>query len=290
MVFEIGILFALASMFSWGTADFFAKKAVDRVGYVKSMLIVQVFALMPLAIYAFATSQLPAMSVGLLLVTSVAALGGVGGYYFFFKGLQKGNISIVSPVSSSYAIVPVVFSYFLYGEVLSPLQLAGIAAIFVGVFLASTRLDELRKSIREGATNGVFEALMATVTWGTTYTLLKIVVDGAGPVMGALVTRVIMMLFSIVLFGRGALGDKSKLPGRTILLFLVAAGFLDMIGLMSYNMGITTQLVSIVSPISAIYSAVTVVLAYIFLKERIANNQKAGIVSILAGLLLISIV
>ncbi len=288
MVFEAGIMFALAAMFSWGTADFLAKKAVDRIGNVKSMMVVQVAALIPIAVYALATSPIPVMSAGLLLATAVSALGGVGGYYFFYKALQKGHVSIVGPVSSSYAIVPVVASYFLYGEMLSPIQLAGVATIFVGIFLASTRLDELVKSIKAGTTNGVFEALMATLTWGTTYTLLKIVVNDAGPIMGALLVRVAMIVFSLLILWRGTFDKKTRIPNRTILLFLIGAGLLDMVGIFSYNTGITTSFVSIVSSVSAIYSAVTVVLAYIFLKERVANNQKLGILAIMAGLLLVS--
>lgn len=59
---------------------------------------------------------------------------------------------------------------------------------------------------------------------------------------------------------------------------------------MAYNLGVTTAFVSIVSPIAATFPAVTIVLAYIFLKERVVNSQKVGIVAVLAGLILISLV
>jgi hypothetical protein len=39
MILEIGILLAIATMLSWGVADFFAKKAIDKTGYRTSLVI-----------------------------------------------------------------------------------------------------------------------------------------------------------------------------------------------------------------------------------------------------------
>jgi uncharacterized membrane protein len=64
---------------------------------------------------------------------------------------------------------------------------------------------------------------------------------------------------------------------------------LDFSGFLTFNLSLTTEFVSIVGPIAATYPAVTVMLAYVFLKERVANNQKIGIAAILTGLALISL-
>jgi drug/metabolite transporter (DMT)-like permease len=71
-------------------------------------------------------------------------------------------------------------------------------------------------------------------------------------------------------------------------LFIATAGILDFLAFTAFNFSLNTQLVSIVSPIVATAPAVTIVLAYFFLKERIVSNQKLGIIAILAGLILIS--
>lgn len=39
MAIAVGTLFAVAAMVGWGTADFFAKKAIDKVGHVTTLLI-----------------------------------------------------------------------------------------------------------------------------------------------------------------------------------------------------------------------------------------------------------
>jgi uncharacterized membrane protein len=45
-----------------------------------------------------------------------------------------------------------------------------------------------------------------------------------------------------------------------------------------------------VGPIAATAPAVTVLLAYFFLQEKVVTNQKIGIIAILIGLVLISLV
>ena len=42
-------------------------------------------------------------------------------------------------------------------------------------------------------------------------------------------------------------------------------------------------------PIAATYPAVTIMLAYFFLKEKIVTNQKIGIIAILAGIALVAL-
>ena len=69
---------------------------------------------------------------------------------------------------------------------------------------------------------------------------------------------------------------------------LAAIGVLEVIAFFAYGSGITSEFTAIVAPVSAAFPAVTILLARIFLKERLEINQKTGIFSILAGLVLIS--
>jgi drug/metabolite transporter (DMT)-like permease len=125
------------------------------------------------------------------------------------------------------------------------------------------------------------------IAWGITYALIKPIVAAAGPIMALLLFRAVAI--STLFSWAGLTKTKISLPAKMIFLFLIIAGLLDFSGFLTFNFSITTQFVSIVGPIAATYPAVTVVLAYIFLNERVANNQKIGIAAILAGLALISL-
>lgn len=288
MAIEVGVVFAILTMLSWGIADFLAKKAIDRIGYKKSLLINQSIALGPIFVYAILFFNIPEISTSLILITIATAFLALVGYLSFYKGLQKGNISVVSPITSSWAVVTTLLAIVIFGETLSSLQIVGVLGIFIGIFLTSTNLKEFKKSIRQGTSNGVLEAIIAMVSWGLTFLLVKPIVDAAGPVMAVLFLRAIMLvfLFSWVRISRTKIG----IPTKLIFLFLIGSGLLDVFGFVTYSIGITTEFLSIVSPIVAIFPAVTIMLAYVFLKERLVNNQKIGIVTILTGLVLISLI
>lgn len=145
MGLEIGILFAITAMLSWGTADFFAKKAVDKLGYKTSLLINQLVAFVPLVILSILFFKLPPVSVELVLITVSAGILGIVAYIFLYRGFQKGNVSVVSPISASWSIITTILAVFLFQETLMPLQIVGIIAVFIGIFLASTNLAELKK-------------------------------------------------------------------------------------------------------------------------------------------------
>jgi drug/metabolite transporter (DMT)-like permease len=87
----------------------------------------------------------------------------------------------------------------------------------------------------------------------------------------------------------GVTKTKISLPKKMIFLLIAVSGLLDFFAYLSFNMSLSTQFVSVASAIVATAPAITIALAYVFLKERIVDNQKLGIIAILVGLVLISL-
>jgi drug/metabolite transporter (DMT)-like permease len=76
-------------------------------------------------------------------------------------------------------------------------------------------------------------------------------------------------------------------PVQMSLLALIGIG--DMLGNLLFAAASTSGLVSITSVLASLYPIVTVLLARLILKERVARSQEAGIVLTLAGVALISV-
>jgi uncharacterized membrane protein len=51
----------------------------------------------------------------------------------------------------------------------------------------------------------------------------------------------------------------------------------------AYNLGVSVGTVAVVSTLSGLFSAVTVLLAFLFLRERLAKHQGLGFLAILVG-------
>jgi len=285
---RIGILYAITAMLSWGVADFLAKKAIDKIGYVKSMMINLSASLGPILICAALFARIQIVSVELVLLVIITAVFSTIGHFYFYKGLEKGNVCVVSPITSSWAVITALLAVVVLKEVLMPFQVAGVMVVFVGIFLVSTDLRELGNKLSHGMSNGASEGIVAMMVWGITFTLAKPLVDIVGPAMTLLFMRGGPFLF--VFSWTRIVRTNLTIPSKSILLFLILSGLLDTLGFLAYNFGVTTEFVSIVSPIAATFPAVTIILAYMFLNERVVNSQKLGIVAILAGLVLISLI
>jgi drug/metabolite transporter (DMT)-like permease len=88
----------------------------------------------------------------------------------------------------------------------------------------------------------------------------------------------------LIFAGRQAI----RLPRDNTRWLVSTMGLLDTGAFILSNRGMQMEHIAVVSVLSSLYGAVTVALAAIFLRERISRWQLAGIVTIFAGILLIS--
>ena len=155
MAADLGIFLAVTAMLSWGVADFLAKKAIDKIGYKTSIVINQLVAFIPAVVFAVLFFKIPSLTVELAAITVVAGITGVIGYIFMYRGFQRGNLSVVAPITASWAVITALLAVFLFQETLSPIQIVGIIAVFFGIFFTSTNLTELRASFKQRKVAGV---------------------------------------------------------------------------------------------------------------------------------------
>ena len=155
-------------------------------------------AFVPLLILSILFFKLPPLSVELVLLTVSAGILGIIAYIFLYRGFQKGNVSVVSPITASWSVITTILAVFLFQETLTSLQVAGVITVFIGIFFASTNFAELKRSIRQGRSSGVSDGLISMVAWGITYTLLRPIVLAFGPIIALLFFRItaIAILFT----------------------------------------------------------------------------------------------
>ena len=69
----------------------------------------------------------------------------------------------------------------------------------------------------------------------------------------------------------------------------VAAAAADTFAWLTYIWGTSTAYATVVTALASLFSVVTVILAWRFLRERLAVHQWAGVAVILLGILLVSL-
>lgn len=227
----------------------------------------------------------------LWLLALFTALLGVASSVMLYRSFEVGVISIVSPIAASYSAITVVLALFS-GETLTSPRAFGVVASLVGVVLASiSRHSEGHDEARERRWKtppGIWLALGASVGYGVSFWLIGFYIS---PTFGGMMPVWISRCVTIGVLMLAALTIRLNLrpPQKSAWLALIGIGLLDTVGFTSSTLGVLTEQVSIVTVLSSLFSAVTVVLAWIFLRERLERTQWLGVVIIICGIVLVSV-
>lgn len=280
-----GILFGIIAMIGWGAADFFAAIAVRKAGtftvYFWSALLSVLFFL-PLAPF-FGIPILSWTAVALLLFASLLT---VISWLAFYKGFQVGKVSVVSPIALSWPALTVILSITILKESLTFIQASGVAFAIAGGIMVSFRLSDIGKLNFSSPSSGVKYALIAALGWGVYFIPVDILVERYGWFFPLFLIHAISAGY-ILAYSR-ATRRSVRFPMGLGKLLLIIAG-LNVFAYLSYGLGITSEHTAVVAPIIAAAPAITVLLARKYFNESLELNQKTGIISILIGLVLLSV-
>jgi drug/metabolite transporter (DMT)-like permease len=276
-----GVLLALGASLAWGFADFGAGWSTRRLPVFVVAGISQTAGLAVVALVVLA-SQADVPSAGRLAWGLTAGVVGVVGLASFYKGLAIGTMGVVGPISSTAAIVPVIFGLGS-GERPSALQGVGVGLAVLGVVAAS--LEPLPHGRGRRLGTGVGLALLAALSFGWSLVGLNEAADGGSAAWATLAMRLSAVPLVIVL----ALALGPRLPtSRRAWLILLGVGVADTGATLLYALASTKGLLSVVSVLSSLYPIVLVVLGRVLLAERIARPQLAGVGVALLGVAMIS--
>ena len=293
MHYSLAIILGLTGALCWGAADFAARFASRRVGAYRTLFFMQFFGFIALSLYLkFHGGFFEGIAPG-WHPWALAALAGVINmiaslslYYSF----QIGVMSIVAPVSSCYPALTVALAI-MSGEKITALRGAGLAVTLVGVILAATSFapntaDPKKESAH--LAKGVGWAIVAALGFGVLFWFLGFYVV---PAVGGTISVWVIRLTSFSVLGIAAVPARQslKLPSGGVWWLLAAVGVMDTAAFIANNAGLHTGQVSVVSVLASLYGAVTVVLAWIFLREKLERSQWFGIVLIFVGIVLVSL-
>jgi drug/metabolite transporter (DMT)-like permease len=300
----LGILFGLAAAVSWGSADFIAQFSARRIGAYRTLFFMQAVGFLSGVLYVLLTVPGNGLSGVAADLTGhwplTIFMGGASGLSMlaFYSALERGTISIVAPIASSYPALTVLLAY-ASGERLSPARLAGVTCALGGVMLASfaeagpapsgepSSPGNNPASAAGRLAPGVLLAILCALGFGITYWALGFY---AIPAWGAVNTVLIQRLSTVVWLAAAVVPMRRSLaaPSGNGWLLILAVGFLDAFGFLLSNHGFESEQVGVITVLGSLFGAVTLVLAFVFLGERLARRQWFGVGLIFAGIVLIN--
>jgi drug/metabolite transporter (DMT)-like permease len=283
MDISVGIFFGIVSMLSWGCSDFFIAKSARKVDPFKAFLWSQLIALALMTPIFFTIFEVPAFTPVIICLILASGVLTVIANWSFYKALRIGKVAIVMPVESCWAVVTVLLSIALLGEMLTILQAAGVILALSGVVLVSFKWKDMLRLKNHAI--GVNYAVVAAIAYGADFVLIDMMTKEIGWFLPILLIGTVTGIF-LLLYSRIEKKDISFPKGAVV--FIALVGILDTVAYLAYSLGLTSEYGSIIAPIGAASPAVSVILAKIFFGERIHFNQKIGVVFALMGLLILS--
>jgi drug/metabolite transporter (DMT)-like permease len=279
MAVMLGLLVAL----SYGAGDFFGGLSSRRLTPTVVVQASQLFGLVALTIALVAIPDQRYVGVDVAR-GAVAGTVGLLGLVLLYRGLSAGAMSIVAPVTAvGAAVLPVVWGL-VDGERPGGVALVGVVLALGAVLLVSSPAADgvpVPGRVREALL-----ALLAGSSFGVVFILLgsSSADSGLWPVFAARAASVSVM--TVVLLARGR---PPSIPASGTRLLVSAAGFLDVLANAIFVVAAREGLLSLVSVISSLYPASTVILARVVLHERVDRRQQVGLALALVGVVLIAI-
>ncbi len=134
---------------------------------------------------------------------------------------------------------------------------------------------------------GIIAGLIAMVCWGIGDFLQAIVIKRIGAVKNMFFSNIIGLVLTLLLFLPFLAQGKIIFNTLSLLLLFLACS-VDVFAVYNFMRSFEEGEIAIVTPISGCFSLVTVVLAFVFLGERLALLQVAAIFIIILGIFLTS--
>lgn len=281
-VFSFGQMSALAlglvAAVMWGVHDvcvrFISQKAPLMASLLTVLLVGTLFHLIVMSVQQSAV--FPDRSViGISVLSGVLFLMASLGLYGAF---QRGPVKLVSPIIASFPILSLAWAAW-FGANISVLQWGAVLSIILGVSLVAALSDHNHEQVPP-AGKTIAYSVMAACGFAGTFAFGQMASVQSGELPVTLVTRCV----AIALLVTGMITVKQTLwPGVAALPLLMVMGVADGIALLMINSAAHQPDAQYASVASSMFGLLTIVFAWIFLKERLTILQWIGCLIAFSG-------
>jgi uncharacterized membrane protein len=285
----------LGGMLGWGFADFFAKKTIDRIGAVPSLVWAHAFG--TLAFFAVWLFQSAVLGKALALPSELrawallAVFGAIQAavYILAYEGFGKGQIAILNPVFASFSGLTAILSIVMFGEAVSTHGAVGLLVVFLGILLISIDVGALRsRRVALVRIPGLKEVALATLLAAFWTVFWDQFIGGQDWLAYALLMYGFMTI-TLLIVAKAQQGTLA-VPPRDLWMFLLLIGVCETVAYLAISLGYSrTSLTSVVALLSGAFSLPTIFLARAFLRERTTAVQTVGSFTVVLGIMLLAL-
>lgn len=269
--------FGLASALTWGLGDFTGGQAAKKNNVFGVVVIADVAGLALVLALALGRGETFPTQRGVLFAALAGLIGGAA-LCAFYRCLAIGTMGINASIAALLTVaIPVLFGALTQG-LPSRFQLAGFVLALAAIVLISLSDSAAARP------RGLGLAILAGAGFGGFMVFSKLAGD-LGLFWVLTVIRIASLALVLLIFWAT---QKRALPVLTGWPVAFVAGIMDVLGNFFYILAARSGRMDVSAVLASLYPAVTIVLAVVFLHERVNRRQRIGITAALAATLLLA--
>jgi len=298
--FSVGILLAFGTSVCWALTNVAVARSGQMVSPVRGLLWAEVFggALAVVASWVFDT-RTQAFTLGTAGWLLVAGVSSLAGYLCMFYALARGRLSIVVPIMSGWSVISTLLSMRVLDQSIQAVQLAGSVLVVAGIAVVSRHArqsdvhahDHAHETVsgdRRGAVpRWVWASLGAAVGFGVLIPSVVRIAPATGRLGSVAAVFVADMVLGLPL--AALLRVDLRPPPRAALPSVAMAGLLEAAGFVCIALAGARAPLAVVSPLASLSSALSVIYAWVVLRERPHPVALAGAALACAGVIAVAL-
>ena len=279
MLTFISIIFGVCSGIACGTADFSGGFVTKKKNVFSVLFISQLSEVILLFLSGLGFSE--KISGDQIAFAIISGIFGSIGLLAFYKALAIGNMSVIAPITAVIApLIPVLFNY-LEEPYSSLTQIIAMTLAFVSIWLLTSTNEtkkyvflDIKLAVAAGLNFGIFLILINLASTKTSYFL---------PLM---VARVITVLLAGLVLIKG----KNMITFEVKSLFVICMiGIIDATSNILFILSVLYGRLDIASILFSMGPVITILLAWLIMKEKIGQIQALGIILAMFSIILLVI-
>jgi drug/metabolite transporter (DMT)-like permease len=272
-------LLGLIAAAAWGVHDVIGARVAAQIGAVKTAAAVTLFGLVLLTLWLTIAGGFPTSDVERAWLPALSGVFLALATIWLFAAMAAGSVSLAVPIVMSYPATSLVLGT-LAGRTPDLAQVLFAALVIAGVVLVA------RSETSDGErTSNPRRAIVFAILSHATFAVGNFIGQYAATIHGAIPATWISRIGGSAAIIPLLLLIDSK-PGefpRSLLPFLVLMGGLDVFALSMLNLGGHTAQPELAIVTASAAGVIAILLAWVFLKERIAPLRWIGIIMTFSG-------
>lgn len=285
------VIFALLSAVFAALTSILAKIGMKNVNSnlatALRCIIVVAFSWLMAAITTHIPTQIAALTYKTVLFLILSGFATGASWLCFFHALKIGNVNLVVPIDKSSIVITMLLSFLVFpDEKFTIFKLVCIVLIALGTLLM---IEKKKNKISNTKKSAILYAFLGAVFAALTSILGKIGIEGIASDFGSAIRCIVVLIMAWVIVFLGKDGRQINRIDTKSGLFIILSGVSTGASWLCYYRALSTGPASVVVPLDKLSILFTVILSYIFFKEKLTKKSLLGLALIVTGTLLLVI-